>query len=310
MKYNTLAVAITNKCDLSCEMCCERGHKFSVENRANFQKNILEYIESTENEDRIRSIALTGGEVFLEKELMQEIIRTAKKCHKNTSILTNGNWCNDLETAIDEIEILKKAGLDMLGISYDRFHKQYVSDEKIINILKACKKNNIPTSIQMCLEKDTSLDEILGNIKEYLGNTTLSFVNCMPVGGGETISEQKMIRKAYDNDILCQKGSSFLISYDGKVFPCCSPMAYQLDIDLGNISEDKSVRKTLERLQNNVYLYMLRNYGFSFYLEVAKKIKLELPDKIVSPCEICAIVLSPSNRFKFLPYIFEKIDRR
>lgn len=307
MNYNTLAIAITDKCDISCGMCCEKEHKYSLVECKEFKKNILDYVKTVKNTDMVKYVALTGGEVFQEKELMKEILKIAKECNKKTSIITNGNWCRDYETALYEIGELKKVGLDTMGISYDSYHKEYVNEMKVINIINACKKVGISCNVQICLDKDTSLDAVLGEIKEYLTGVTVGFVNCMPVGGGKKINSEKIMRRFYDHDILCQKASGFLISYDGKIYPCCSPMAYQLDLDLGNIKEERDISLTLRRLQKNIFLYMLRNYGFRFYIETAQKVNIRLPDKIVSPCEICAIVFSRENIYKFLPYIFEKI---
>lgn len=305
MNYKTLAIMVTNKCDISCGMCCE-GH---INNSDMPSSKILNFLMTLDEGTPIENIAITGGEPFLKIGLMEEIIKISKKHNKNTSVITNANWCVSFDNTYEVLSKLKSLGLGSIGISYDEFHQKYVGVEKIRNILKVCEKLKLRTNIQICITKDSDIGLLLNPLKGELDKAIINFIYCMDVGRAkENIQNCQLIYKEYDETILCQKGGSLLIGNDGKVFPCCSPIAYNLDIDLGNISELNTIQKVLKQINNNVFLLMLRNYGFKYFLDKAKILNITLPEEIVSPCDICEIFLSRNNMYKILPYILQDIE--
>ena len=305
MNYKTLAIMITSKCDINCGMCCEGD----VNDIDIAEVDMLKFLMTLDEETPIENIAITGGEPFLKVDLMEEIIKVSKKHNKNTSVITNANWCVNIENTYEILSKLKSLGLDYIGISYDEFHQKYVDVEKIRNILKVCELLKLRTNIQICITKDSDIGVLLNQLKTELNNVIINFIYCMDVGRAKAnIQSSQLIYKQYDETILCQKGGSLLIGNDGKIFPCCSPMAYELDIDLGNISEFNTIQKVLKQINNNIFLLMLRNYGFKYFLDKAKLLNIKLPEKIVSPCDICAIFLSGGNIYKILPYILQDIE--
>lgn len=305
MNYKNLAIMITNRCDINCGMCCEG----QVNNSDMTEVDMLNFLMTLNEEPSIENIAITGGEPFLKLGLMEEIIKISKKNNKNTSVITNANWCVSFDKTYEVLSKLKSLGLGSIGISYDEFHQKYVDAEKIRNILKTCELLKLRTNIQICITKDSDIGPLLNQLKTELDKVIINFIYCMDVGRAKAnIPNSQLIYKQYDENILCQKGGSLLIGNDGKVFPCCSPMAYNLDIDLGNISELNTIQNVLKKIKNNIFLLMLRNYGFKYFLDKSKLLNITLPEKIVSPCDICAIFLSRNNMYKILPYILQDIE--
>lgn len=305
-----MAISLTDKCDINCNMCCEKNNVES-----NIDKDyIFKFLESIDEAPFINNISFTGGEPFLEMEFLKDALRISKFFNKKTSVITNGNWSDNYSHSIDLLSDLNNIGLDTLGISYDDFHGEFVNVRKIINILKACDKLKMKSYIQICITKDTDIGGLLNDIKAYLNNSIINVIFCMNVGRTNDIDFiDKLIYKKYTDDILCQKGGSFLIGNSGKIYPCCSPMTYDIDLELGNIKDRNTIKNVLKAINNNLYLFMLRNFGFKYFINMSKQLDLNLPVKIVTPCDICAVLLKKNNLYKILPYIVEdynKIARR
>lgn len=305
MNYNTLAIMLTNKCDINCGMCCEG----CIDNEDLSEEILLQFLSSLSEEGPIKNIAITGGEAFLRFSLMEKVIKYSKSLGKNVSVITNANWCESYCYTYNKLEKIKKLGLDTIGVSYDEFHKKYVSEDKIKNIIRASKDLALNINMQICITKDTDIGLILNNFKDDLDKVLVNFIPCMYVGKAKiNISKEKFLLKEYNGDIVCQKAGSLLIDNSGEIYPCCSPMAYNLGIKLGNIENYSSINEVLKRINENIYFLMLRNYGFKYYIDKARYLDITLPDKIVSPCDICSILFKNSNLFKLLPLIREDLN--
>jgi len=167
------------------------------------------------------------------------------------------------------------------------------------------------TSIQSVILKDDNNYDWIDQIGKELVDVPINFIGCDPVGRAKKlIKSHKFIREDDINGCVCRKGGAFTVSYDGKVWPCCCPYVFSLNISVGNIYDDiKTVQDALNNLEKNIILKILRNKGFDFFVEIVKEHKLvEIPDKIISSCELCQMFFNPLMLKKMQPFIIEKLS--
>lgn len=134
-----VSVELTTECNCRCPHCFISNRNINLP-----KEKIFEFIDK--NPQNITShITLTGGEVFLRKDL-KEIIDYIHSKKLGVAIITNGSW---------NPELLNSIKPDMLKISLD-FPNKYHSDwrgfpnlfEKIINgIIPTAKDRKIPIEI-------------------------------------------------------------------------------------------------------------------------------------------------------------------
>jgi radical SAM protein with 4Fe4S-binding SPASM domain len=189
-------------------------------------------------------ISITGGEPFLEQELLMNLVEYAKSKGLKTEIVTNCYWAETLETAKYLLNSLQKIGLDVLNLSIDDFHQEYVPIGYTRNAYWAAKKLGVKVVIMTTTTKNNTItaknipELLLDENIQLLGEPRLRDPNALlietpitPVGRGETIKEldNAMISEVNCGEVLRDIG----IGPNGQVYPCCGPLAAK--IILGNI---------------------------------------------------------------------------
>lgn len=305
--YNTLGFTIHRACNASCSICCFSSEP-TCQEKLNV-KRIKEYIDESKEIKEITTIAFTGGEPFLKYDLLAELIQYAKLAGKKVNTVTNGFWANSYEKAYERLMQLKEYGLDYLSLSHDAYHKKYIKTENIKNILRATTKLEIPTSLAIVKVKDEKIGSIIDEIGNDIYTASIKVGPCLPVGRAiKTFSDEKFDRSIETDKARCAYGGNLVVCYDGTIYPCCSQVIVNTGLGIGNF-EDISLKDVMKKLKNNALLYFLRNADMKFYSEFAKaRLGMDIPEYIVNPCELCAILFKKENIDLFHEYVMENIN--
>lgn len=288
---------LNNECNAKCEICCfdcSANDKSIIDMSA-----IKRYIKSSKDIKEIKAIGISGGEPFQDYTRLFEIVEYSFECGKNISIITNGGWAQSYSLTKERIICLKKYGVNLITISRDEFHEKFVSDNCVINIIKACDEGKIKCAIQSVLVKNGSL-EWFERIRNCISSIEVDFINCIPVGRAKKLTT--LNRPLYSNGLFCQGCSSISVSTKGDIYPCNSVVITSTELIIGNIYND-NVRSSLNSAYHNGILSILRNKGFDYFIDIAKKVNIEIPDKVSSACELCSILFNSKNIIKIKPYI-------
>lgn len=308
MNYTEMVVALGNRCTAECRMCC-----FSADAHGNEQLDlpiIYAFLETAEKVEEITTIHFSGGEVFLYYESLLELIKLSKKINKKTTIITNGFWAIDERIVYQRLNELKEAGLSAIGVSYDEFHKEFIDLENIRNIIRIAKKVGVKVSIQATIIEGSKNGKWLDDLGSDLVDVIVDFIACDNVGRAlNKLDENVYIKNTDSKGCICRKGGAFCILFDGTVWPCCSPVVCHTDLCIGNIYNGlNSVQDAIDKLQKNPILKILRNRGFDYYSDLIRKENLfDIPEKVVSSCELCKMFFSHEQLKKLTPYIYKKI---
>lgn len=204
---------------------------------------------------------------------------------------------------------LKQNGLVRINVSFDKYHSEFVQAANVVRVLKACSKLHIPSILGLVIAKDDQPGSLIDEIVSAVPNINIQTTPCLPVGEAiRNIEEKYFIRHEYDDDLPCYYEGSLVISYDGKIYPCCSQMVIESGLCIGDYKYD-TLPVILKRIKNNGILYLLRNRGVGCFIEEAKKAGLKVPEIIVSPCELCAFLFKEENLSKFLPFVSKELKR-
>lgn len=307
MVYNTISFLLHKACTAACDSCCVGSHPGCNE-RLNTER-VKEYIKSAGEELAIKGVGFTGGEPFLYYESLKDLISFTYGEGKAVTAATNGYWADTYDIAYEKLQELKKKGLSQIGISYDYFHADYVDAQNIKNILLAANDLELPSTLNAVMTSHQPIGSILDSLGGSIKETQLMILPCQPVGNAKIfLKEEDYIRTRKSKGCYCKKSGTYTVRYDGTIWPCCSPSVFNTELQIGNY-ENLEVSSTLEKLRNHRILYLLRNFGFDYFINIAEEeLGIPVPEYVVSACELCSIFFCSENIHKFYPFVFETIN--
>lgn len=301
MNYNTIGISLNKRCTAQCKICCVSARKYETNELS--VELIERYLQDLKNIDVIKMVCFSGGEVFLDYPKLLRLVKYVHGCLKQTSLVTNCFWANTYTFTFNRLKELADNGLDELTISYDRFHGEFIKLSNIKNVLKACHKLCMPVTIQSVMMMHSKNAEWINDLTSYLQDVSIQYVPAYPVGEAEKhFAHECFIRDVGKRGRFCRKNGAFSVENDGTIYPCCSPCIVKTDLKIGSI-EDMTLGDTYRKLERNMILYVLRNYGFDFFISAAEDLGIKIPDKLISSCELCAILFNKNHVRRFIPYV-------
>jgi MoaA/NifB/PqqE/SkfB family radical SAM enzyme len=130
--FKSAGFMLTYKCNCSCEFCyynCNSNQPGLID-----PEIIVEGYKSLKNiAGESAKIHLTGGEAFLFWDRLVEIFQQLKKANLGSvdMLETNAFWATDEKEIRSRLKTLDNSGLNILKISCDPFHQEYVDIEPV-----------------------------------------------------------------------------------------------------------------------------------------------------------------------------------
>ena len=274
----------TYSCNCVCRHCCfdcspNNHEKLSYEKVDGIIQQIKKF-------PFIKSISFSGGEIFLFLEELEELIRKARLNKLQVVCNTNGFWGENAEHAEKIMKHLKRLGISLLSLSYDRFHAEFIPFDAICNIIRLSKRLGINTNIKgVILRDDKGFFQLIDNVQNSVVEVPIFASCCMKYGRAkQEFTDEQFINEEILNTRCDSLGRELTIYPNGDVTPCRSPASFFNKIILGNINYN-SLEEILFALSNNRCINKYMKYGFS-----TQNFPQEL--NIQSLCDLCATVLN------------------
>lgn len=305
--YRTLAISLTQKCNAKCEMCC---FSCGPNKTMNLSKDeVFRLIDQCEG-TTIKTISFSGGEAFLDIELLMESIDHAKSKGFNVSVISNGFWGRNKARATTIAKRLKDLKLDELSLSIDEFHQHYIPINSIKNILEITREFNIPTSVGFGITKKYMAGKFIDELAELLINTRITIYPIIPVGDAKINLNQDDY--FYMNDVAdmhCPNRGIMSILFDKNFYPCCSQVILDANLDVANIN-DTSVSEAIALCQSNIYLFIMKHKSLTWYYNVIKENNLaDIPEVFATTCDFCQFLFSNDGLLqKIKPFVEQEIN--
>lgn len=191
-------------------------------------------------------VSLTGGEPFLEMELLESLVEYASSKELKTEVVSNGYWAETPEIAERILSSLKDLGLDVLNLTIDDFHQEFVAMETVREAYKAAQELGLKVVIMTTTSKDNAITretipkllddteiQIIGESRIHDPHALLIETPITPAGRGANISE---LEYTLIPSVRCREALTDIgIEPTGEVYPCRGPLASK--VILGNINE-------------------------------------------------------------------------
>ena len=238
-----VGLLLTYRCSAECRHCffeCS-PRRTEVMPRETAQRVINEAVSLG-----AKWVSFSGGEPFLEYDSLRELISLASENGLNTEIVSNGFWGVTIEKAQGALKPLIEAGLDVLNLSVDDFHCEYVPFELLRNAYWTAVDLGVKIVLMVSTGKDSeitseSLPEMLEDDRiQVAGKTRILNPNALlfetpltPIGRGADLNYNPV---QFTEIRCCEVLRDIGVAPNGDVMPCCGPLGTRTV--LGNINEE------------------------------------------------------------------------
>ena len=299
-----LAIVMTNKCSAACDMCCfacSPQGKLTLDTE--FMKDVIRQASETKG---IQSVGFTGGEPFLFFEQLKECCAYAKSFGLRLTVNTNGFWGNNEERALNMCKELKKAGVELISFSADRYHQEYVPVEDLKTAMRVTHQAGLLLDISVMETADSDdIVQMTEALRPEIYQSLIASHPLLPVGKAlETISSENIVSYFETKNAKCSFGGMIQLNFDGNYYLCCSQFSRDIPrINLGNAKGVK-LAELEKKIASDDYRYVMLRNGLVWYLDLAKELGFRIPEYCCSACHVCYYVF---RNQEFLDMIEDKV---
>jgi len=194
-RFNTVFLAITNKCALQCEHCFEWNN---LNKKDDLETGKLKSIIKKIQDKGVSQIHLSGGEPLIKMNTLVNLLNSADKSSEFW-VVTSGFKLNNTNA-----KRLKEAGLKGVVISLDHYIPELHNKFRHFNdsyywveeAVKNANNNNIISALSLCTTKDFISEDNLMNYMELAKKLKVSFVQFL---------EPKAVGHYADKDVFLNK---------------------------------------------------------------------------------------------------------
>lgn len=263
------------------------------------------YIEQAKQAG-MRGVSITGGEPFLDFELLRGALETVGELGLRARIVTNSFWAATPDRAISKLTELKKHGLTEISLSYDAMHASYVKRSAVENAFRAATDLGLKVVVSHVADNgdlNKSLDSALLEIAAKKDEVTLAMAGyTVPSGRAlenrtESSYSYASIKESHNRlSAPCfQVTREPIVVPGGDVFPCCSPstatdVGFRDAYKVGNLGQD-SLRRILDQLEADPLFNAIMIHGPKWVYERTSAVSNSDTDKFINICDLCQHML-------------------
>lgn len=235
----TVAVEITQKCNLQCEYCCVGELNNEDLSTGDWKRIFNEFVDN-----KVLNVEITGGEPFLRKDLFEILDVIKDKCW--FSIKTNATLITEaIAKRLSEYEHLRGIGISLDGPIleiHDKTRGQHTFDKVMLGIEKL-KKQQIVFGLMVTVNKYNCgfLEELVVKAKE-IGASNVTINRPMYVGRGKTaecfdFDKEQLRNIALELENLKSKYSGYVLIGEWELLAEINKLKDRIDAGI----EDKDV---------------------------------------------------------------------
>jgi hypothetical protein len=289
-----LGIILTARCNASCVHCSKSYGPYRTE--ALSRAHILRLMDEAAAIRAGEPLAfdLTGGEPFLDFELLLDVVKHGKQLGARISCVTNAYWAVTDEMARGKLTNLVDAGLTSISISVSRFHQRFIPIQRVRRALETAGRLGIFTELKGAVTtKDLEAGGALHVWKATLDADKINIFPVLPrlragasLPDNEYYREPGLPRERCPGDIVC-------VYSDGIARSCCGPGVSGDFLALGNTTES-SITEIDGRFRDGGKQRLLREHGPVHFAEraIASGLGHLLRDGYAGPCDLCGHIAS------------------
>jgi hypothetical protein len=263
--HNLVYISITQKCPIRCRHCFVESSPTRTERVS--QGEFPQWIDGILAGRSVDVVLFSGGEPFSNPSVLRYGLSACQNSSVNTIVGTSAFWATSVDVASSFLK--RYPGIDLLFISTDIYHEEFVPLDHLRNAVDACEANGISVAFQIVDDapEDSEFVRRFQSIVDPLG-LLADQVYFTPLGFEGRASDQVLKRAAYkplaDMQALpCPWLGAPWIHEDGSVCACPNLSVYQTPghpLNLGNLKQT-TFDKLSVTASNDPLVQSLRTLG-------------------------------------------------
>lgn len=259
-------------------------------------RDLKELFKNISRRHIFKKVVFTGGEPFLVFENLKKAINCAKENGLKTGVVTSGYWAKTKNITREYLMTLK--GLDLIAVSMDKYHQEYVSMKNIENILAVAKELGIRTGLIAVAPREEQIDYLVG---KYLSDCEIHGLSLKPLRNWRGLTAD------VGHDVMGMKGSFCSIQppyvdINGDVFYCCgtaglikkkSNLLYLGNVHKGAVDSDFNFKK-----RRKIAAFL--GHKKSLFFKKIGEAGIKLSGKYYCKCDICYDIFKYNSENKYL----------
>ena len=293
LRFNSLVVETTTRCNARCAMCYQSVGPKGSDNWgiAELDTKILQQVirDARGIESLFPRFHVSGGEAFIDFDAVISLISTAQECdYHEITCTTNGFWGSTLQRAEAKALELRNAGLTNMELSWDYWHRDYISTDRVSNVLRAAYECGIDVTLRLLTSRTHGVLEAL----EGLGDSweLAERITWGPVfRSGRAAAEMdadEFHPSTFDPQDSCHSFLNLTVNAKGDVSPCCAGFDQTDHADLGNIRTE-SIKTIADRMIKTAWLRQLVFEGIASFDSVLSEAGAKPDVEAASMCQLC-----------------------
>lgn len=249
-----------------------------------------------------------GGEPMLRADFILELCAKLTEHGKPTLIYTNGFWGVTEAKALRMLERLRDAGVGTIVTSADNFHSEYISLERVKNVLRAHRHvPEVAITVTTVESRSNPAEPIREELGDLLDDVTYIVQGVLEIGNARNLPDDEFTKPYTTFDELACPEVGLNFTGLGTVTPCPAfesiiqlpgnhPMARV--VSLGN-SETQTVKGALEAMEQPI-VQVLNDHGPSWFVSKFREAgipEFQEPRPVGGPCQLCVQVFRNPDHF-------------
>ena len=261
-----LAILMTARCNAACSHCSTSCGPRRDEHLSRDELfALMDQSMALSPDQADHEFMLSGGEPFLDYDLLLALVAHGKNRGASVTCVTNGYWASSHERALELLAPLQAAGLTALAVSSSRFHQPYIKPRRVERVLAAARELGLHCTLKYVRVRSDEASE--AEVRQWALQAGAAVVQDFPLlphlRDGKSLPEEEYLREPGLPQGRCP-APVLTVGETGVAYACSSPGARVGLLKLGDIR-----RQPLDQIQNRFYLggaqQLLRQHGPAYF---------------------------------------------
>lgn len=299
-EISCVTVLLTYACPAACSHCVFESNP-SRRETVN-PETARRFVEAAARQDPRPTLAFSGGEAFLQLDLMRELTSLASSHGMPSEVISSSGWATNDQRAHRVLSDLYARGMRTYATSIDDYHVAFIDPRKMRRTVETALDIGFNVVINSIITKETHGEEVeyvaklTGLPMETLDKCRVHPFITVPVGRARTnVNEFLYLNKELREG--CPFATEIItLSPLGFVYPCCGMVIGEptssADLFIQDSLDGKSVddiAAILEALKRDLFFKLLQIIGPYRLLQELKARNPELAtrDHYTGSCDAC-----------------------
>lgn len=266
-RLESLALLRSWRCDMACRHCVFSS---SPKLRDELPLSIaLDAMSELTRISTLKRVGVSGGEPFLDFAGLCALAERATSLGLVFRVVSNGSFATSDAVAERMLSVLKQYNLEAVCFSWDHFHQEFASPDRIRTALRACRRLGVSTKLTAVITQSHPLSESIDSLGDEAFGVAISQAKCLPVGRArKAVAAADLMPPApWDIGRACMaEFDTLALTHDGAAYPCCMVGGFTDGIKLG-VYPDESMETLLRRRDSELKWAILSAQGPQYFIK-------------------------------------------